>query len=145
MRWVIDRVGQRHAIYHSNHGHGHTVETLRGRTFLGYPYLNFCRLGANTGYCRDAVVYHLYRNAVGGQYTFRAVTRQSHDPCGRHCDGVLKVLAYLNRTSEYGLTPIQERHVLSMYCASDCAEKRTYRYSVSGIEVLYGECGSVSN
>ncbi|CAM9417825.1 unnamed protein product, partial [Sphacelaria rigidula] len=72
------------------------------------------KLGPTTG--EDTKVNRPYRNAVGGLMwlttvtrldianSVRALARQSHDPCERHWEAVVKVLKYLNETKEFGLT-----------------------------------------
>ncbi|CAM9159220.1 unnamed protein product, partial [Sphacelaria rigidula] len=94
----------------------------------------------------DTVVNRPYRSAVGGLMWLagvtradianaaRALARQCYDSCKRHWQGVLKVLAYLNRTRNYALTFTSGE----MYCDADYAKKETDRRSVSGIAVMYG-------
>ena len=91
-----------------------------------------------------------YRNAVGGLMWLAQVTRpdianvtrelarQSHHHCERHWRGVLKVLAYLHQTREYGLTFRAGASKLSVYCDADYAKREDERRSVSGVAVMYG-------
>ncbi|CAM9967105.1 unnamed protein product, partial [Sphacelaria rigidula] len=68
----------------------------------------------------------------------RNPARQSHDSCERHWRGVLKVLAYLNTTRDYGLTFSSGESRLIVYCDADYAKKDTDRRSISGVAVMYG-------
>ncbi|CAM9905970.1 unnamed protein product [Sphacelaria rigidula] len=98
----------------------------------------------------DTVVDRPYRSAVGGLMWLagvtgsgianaaRDLTRESHDPFEIHWRGVLKVLAYLNRTRHYDLTFSSGESVLSVYCDADYAKKETDRRSVAGVAVMYG-------
>ncbi|CAM9308868.1 unnamed protein product [Sphacelaria rigidula] len=68
----------------------------------------------------------------------RDLARQSHDSCERHYRGVLKGLAYLNTTRNYGLTFSSGESRLTVCCDADYAKKDTDRRSVSGVAVMYG-------
>ena len=68
----------------------------------------------------------------------RELARQSHHHCERHWRGVLKVLAYLHQTREYGLTFSVGESKLSVYCDADYAKREDERRSVSGVAVMYG-------
>ncbi|CAM9949757.1 unnamed protein product, partial [Sphacelaria rigidula] len=106
------------------------------------------KLGPTTG--EDKKVNRSYRNAVGGVMWLttvtrpdianlvRALARQSHDPCERHWEAVMKVLKYLNETKEFGLTFKKGHDRLSVYCEADYAKNETDRLSVSGVAVMYG-------
>ncbi|CAM9711803.1 unnamed protein product [Sphacelaria rigidula] len=84
------------------------------RGYSEIPASVSANLGPTTG--EDTVVNRPYRNAVGGLMwlatitgpdianSVRALARQSHDPCERHWEAVVKVLKYLNETKEFGLT-----------------------------------------
>lgn len=65
------------------------------------------------------------------------VARQSHDSCGRHWRGVLKILAYLDSTSSYGLISSPGERVLSVYCDADYAKRETDTI-LSGAAVISG-------
>ncbi|CAM9757375.1 unnamed protein product, partial [Sphacelaria rigidula] len=106
------------------------------------------KLGPTTG--EDKKVNRPYRNAVVGLMwlaivtrpdianSVRALARQSHDPCERYWEAVMKVLKYLNETKEFGLTFKKGHDKLSVYCNADRAKKETDRRSVSGVAVMYG-------
>ena len=68
----------------------------------------------------------------------RELARQSHHYCERHWRGVLKVLAYLHQTREYGLTFSVGESNLSVYRDADYAKREADRRSVSGVAVMYG-------
>ena len=105
-------------------------------------------LGPRTS--EDTKVDRPYRNAVGGLMwlatvtrpdlanAVRALARQSHDPCERHWEGVTKVLKYLNKTKDLGLTFQKGHDRLSVFCDADYAKKEADRRSVSGVAVMYG-------
>ncbi|CAM9467865.1 unnamed protein product [Sphacelaria rigidula] len=98
----------------------------------------------------DKILDRSYRSAVGRLMWLAGVTRpdianaarnlarQSHDSCERHWRGVLKVLAYLNTTRNYGLAFSSAESRLTVYCDADYAKKDTDRRSVSGVAVMYG-------
>ncbi|CAM9261968.1 unnamed protein product, partial [Sphacelaria rigidula] len=68
----------------------------------------------------------------------RALARQSHDTCERHWEAVVKVLKYLNKTKDFGLTFKRDHERLSVCCDADYAKRETDRRSVSGVAVMYG-------
>ena len=116
--------------------------------FSDVPASVSAQLGPTTG--ADTRVKRPYRNAVGGLMWLATVTRpdianavrtlarQSHDPCERHWDGVTKVLRYINKTKDLGLTFQKGHDRLSVFCDADYAKKETDRRSVSGVAVMYG-------
>ncbi|CAN0008532.1 unnamed protein product [Sphacelaria rigidula] len=85
----------------------------------------------------DKVLDRPYRSAVGGLMWWAMLTRpdianaardlarRSHDSCERHWRGVLKVLAYLNTTRNYGLTFSSGKSRLTVCCDVDYARKET--------------------
>ncbi|CAM9241671.1 unnamed protein product, partial [Sphacelaria rigidula] len=98
----------------------------------------------------DKVLDRPYRSAVRGLIWLAGVTRpdianaardlarQSHDSCERQWRRVLKVLAYLNTTRNYGLTFSSRESRFTVYCDADYAKEDTNRRSVSGVAVMYG-------
>ncbi|CAM9597236.1 unnamed protein product, partial [Sphacelaria rigidula] len=105
------------------------------------------KLGPTPG--EDKKVNRPYRNAVGGLMWLGTVARpdiansvrvlapQSHDPCERHWEAVMKVLKYLNETKGFGLTFKKAHDGLSVFCDADNAKEETDRRSVSGVAVMY--------
>ncbi|CAN0053474.1 unnamed protein product, partial [Sphacelaria rigidula] len=101
----------------------------------------------------DKVSDRPYWSAVGGlmwlamisrsdiAHEARDLARQSHYSCERHWRGVLKVLAYLNTTRNYGLTFSSGESSPTVYCDADYAKKDTDRRSVSGVAVM---CGGIA-
>ncbi|CAM9598633.1 unnamed protein product [Sphacelaria rigidula] len=92
------------------------------------------KLGPTTG--EDKKVNRPYRNVVGGSMwlatgtrtdianSVRAPARQSHDPCERHWEALMKVLKYLNETKKLGLTFKKAHDGLSVNCDANTPRRK---------------------
>ncbi|CAM9835083.1 unnamed protein product, partial [Sphacelaria rigidula] len=124
------------------------LERFEARGYSEIPASVSVTLGPTTG--EDKKVNRPCCNAVGGLMwlatvtrpdianSVRALARQSHDPCERHWEAVMKVSKYLNETKAFGLTFKKGHDRLSVYCDEDNAKKETDRRSVSGVALMYG-------
>ncbi|CAN0005911.1 unnamed protein product, partial [Sphacelaria rigidula] len=124
------------------------LKRFEARGYSEIPTSVSVKLGPTTG--EDTKVNRPYCNAVEGLMwlatvtrpditnSVRALARQSHDPCERHWEAVMKVPKYLNETKNFGLWFKKAHDGLSVYCDADYAKKETDRRSVSGVAVMYG-------
>ena len=100
----------------------------------------------------DTVVNCPFRQAVGGVMwlagmtrpdianAVRAMARHSYNPCERHWKAAMKTLAYLNSTSNLGITyPKGEQLSLSVYTDAEYASKETDGRLISGVAVMLGD------
>ncbi|CAM9855228.1 unnamed protein product [Sphacelaria rigidula] len=122
-------------------------ERFEVRGYSEIPASVSVKLGPTSG--EDKKVNCPHRKVVGGLMwlatvtrpdianSVRALARQSHDPCERHWEALMKVLKYLNETREFGLTFKKGHDRPSVYCDADYAQKETDRRLVSGVPVMY--------
>ena len=69
--------------------------------------------------------------------TVRAVACYAHTPTERLWQVIINITSYLNGTKSFGRTYVWgSAQGLEVYADAECADKASYRRSVSGIAVL---------